>query len=120
MNINGISFQPTGNPQTDLVSYAKARGISEAQAKSELEAAIGTPDEAAELFVKDGNLSITDFATNTNNSESVETSDYTIIQSASASLTSGTDLTTEQKNTLRTCVQKLEEALRTEADCYKD
>ena len=60
MNINGILFQPTGNPQTDLVTYAKARGISENQAKAELEAAIGTPDEAAELFVKDGNLSVTD------------------------------------------------------------
>ena len=39
--LNGVEFTRTGNPQADLVAYAKARGISQTEAKAELEAEFG-------------------------------------------------------------------------------
>ena len=43
--LNGVEFTRTGNPVEDLKNYATARGINEAEAKKELEAEFGIPEQ---------------------------------------------------------------------------
>lgn len=44
--LNGVTFNRTGNPQADLVNYANARGISQDEAKAELQCAFGNPQQS--------------------------------------------------------------------------
>ena len=43
--LNGVEFSKTGNPIEDLKNYASARGISESEAKEELEAEFGVAQQ---------------------------------------------------------------------------
>ena len=43
--LNGVEFSKTGNPVEDLKNYATARGISESEAKEELEAEFGVAQQ---------------------------------------------------------------------------
>ena len=68
--LNGVEFTRTGNPQADLVTYAKARGIDEAQAKEELEAEFGVAKAVNES--KDEEVSLA----SDNDTSSLSTEDF--------------------------------------------
>ena len=55
--LNGVDFTKTGNPVKDLKNYATARGISETEAKSELEAEYGVA-EAVKNSQDENNISV--------------------------------------------------------------
>ena len=70
MQLNGVEFTRTGNPSEDLKTYATARGISEAEAKKELEAEFGIPkaiesskDEDVSISTSSEDLSVDDTTT---------------------------------------------------------
>ena len=69
--LNGVEFTRTGNPQADLVTYAKARGIDEAQAKEELEAEFGVAKAVNES--KDEEVALSNDSTDTS---SLSTEDF--------------------------------------------
>ena len=69
--LNGVEFTRTGNPQADLVTYAKARGIDEAQAKEELEAEFGVAKAINES--KDEEVALSNDSTDTS---SLSTEDF--------------------------------------------
>ena len=67
MQLNGVDFTRTGDPAKDLQTYATARGISESEAKKELEAEFGIPkaiesskDEDVSISTSSDDLSLDD------------------------------------------------------------
>ena len=72
--LNGVEFTRTGNPQVDLQTYATARGISEAEAKKELEAEFGVAEAVKNS--KDEDVSISKDAVDSTDTSEMSSEEF--------------------------------------------
>lgn len=80
--LNGVNFTRTGDPVADLKTYATARGISETEAKKELEAEFGvakavssSTDEDVSISTSSEDLSLDDSTDETDSSSEFSKTD---------------------------------------------
>uniref|UniRef100_UPI0039B8EC75 hypothetical protein n=1 Tax=Candidatus Ruminimicrobium bovinum TaxID=3242779 RepID=UPI0039B8EC75 len=91
--LNGVDFTKTGNPVEDLKNYATARGISETEAKSELEAEYGVA-EAVKNSQDENNISVDGNSFNLSDNESL----LEFLKGAIAKLMENTGADTKNSN----------------------